>query len=467
MTIDPNQLEQFEEEFDLFSIEVNDVPIWERIRFNTFREIRRTNGLGRAHTQTGEGLKEHFQGIALWARNAIYRNPYFADKHEFLFFGHQRRKLEGDGYWWDLYCDPIHNREELNYLHLEAPHGLSHRTPAKTQNLRYSEFIRYTGTIQRKLGLRTPSVPKKVVSRLHEAESAISSRFNIDLSLVTKTEHTLHVRNTALPLYERLLERINPSVVVVVVAYGKETLIEACKRKDIPVVELQHGVIYDDHFEYSYPEDKPKTTFPDYLLTFGEFWTENVRFPIPDERVIPVGYPYLEGRLDAYDDVKSSDQLLFISQGTIGHELSQFALAVHEDPRIDHEVVYKLHPGEYDRWRDKYPQLAGADVRVIDEPEPPLYQLFAESSAQIGVGSTAVYEGLCFDLETFVFDTDGAEVLRPLVEDGTASLIRDVDGLAVGIGSMIRDHFDQEWFFESDAGSNIIQELRRIKPESL
>jgi len=128
--------------------------------------------------------------------------------------------------------------------------------------------------------------------------------------------------------------------------------------------------------------------------------------------------------------------------------------------------VYKLHPGEYDRWQDEYPQLANADVRVIDKSEPPLYRLFAESSAQIGVGSTAVYEGLCFDLETFVFDTDGAEVLRPLVEDGTASLIRDVDELAAGIGSMIGDHFDREWFFESDAESNIIQELRRIRPES-
>jgi hypothetical protein len=84
-------------------------------------------------------------------------------------------------------------------------------------------------------------------------------------------------------------------------------------------------------------------------LTFGEFWNKNVRTPFPDDHVIPVGYPYLEKRLNAYNDIERTRQLLSISQGTIGEELSRFALEVHDDDRIDYEVVYKLHPGEYDR----------------------------------------------------------------------------------------------------------------------
>lgn len=229
------------------------------------------------------------------------------------------------------------------------------------------------------------------------------------------------------------------------------------------MVELQHGVIYDHHLGYSYPENETKTTFPDYLLTFGEFWNENARFPISDDRVIPVGYPYLEQRLDKYDDVEPAEQLLFISQGTIGRELSQFALKVHEDNRIDHEVVYKLHPGEYDRWEDEYPWLAESDMRVIDESEPPLYRLFAESSAQIGVGSTAVYEGLCFGLETFVFEVDGSEVLRPLIEDGAASSVESVEDLREDIGSATEHRFDRERFFKSDSVDNIITALKKIR----
>lgn len=461
--MDTSSFTLLEQNLDLFSVQIYKISIWERIRFDVFREITREKGRGQAHTESEEGLKTYLQGFSLWLKNAVHRNPYFADEHDFLFFGHQRRKLEEDGYWWDIYCDPIHERRELDYVHMERPHLLSHRSPAKTEHLRYLDLIDYGGTLQQKLGIHSPSIPDEAVSRLREAETEIQRRFDVDIDLVSEAREALHVRNTTLPLYERLLDRVDPEIVVVVVAYGKETFIEACKRKGIPVVELQHGVIYDHHFGYSYPKGETKTTFPDYLLTFGEFWNENARYPIPDDRVIPVGYPYLEERLDAYDDVERTEQLLFISQGTIGRELSQFALEVHEDEQIDHEVVYKLHPGEYDRWEDEYPWLVESDMRVIDDAEPPLYRLFAESTAQIGVGSTAVYEGLCFDLETFVFETDGAEVLQPLIDDGAASSIETTEDLIAEFDTVTGQKFDRERFFKSNSTDNIIETLKNIQ----
>lgn len=463
--INVGYFEKIETSQDLFSIRIDEVPIWERIRLTIFQKIAKKRGSGQPHTQSEEDIITYIQGLSLLLKNTVCKDPYLTGKHAFFFFGHQRRKLEEDGYWWDIYCDPIHQQGELDYVHMERPHLLSHRSPAKTENLRYLDLIDYGGTLQRKLGVRWPAIPDEVVSRLREAEAEIKRRFEVDIDLVSEAREALHIRNTTLPLYERLLDRVDPEIAVVVVSYGKETFIEACKRKGIPVVELQHGVIYDHHFGYSYPEGETKTTFPDYLLTFGEFWNENARYPISDERVIPVGYPYLEERLNAYDDVKRTEQLLFISQGTIGRELSQFALEVHKDERIDHDVVYKLHPGEYDRWEDEYPWLAESNVRVIDESEPPLYQLFAESTVQIGVGSTAVYEGLCFDLETFVFKTDSSEVLQPLIEDGAASSIETVEDLIAGLDSTTGQKFDRERYFKSDSTDNILDTLKEIKDD--
>lgn len=79
------------------------------------------------------------------------------------------------------------------------------------------------------------------------------------------------------------------------------------------------------------------------------------------------------------------------------------------------------------------------------------------------IGSIAVYEGLCFDLETFVFEADGADVLRPLVEDGAASTAESVDELAGYLESAAVRRFDREWFFESDSVGNILNELERIR----
>lgn len=467
MRIDPAKFEQFEAENGLFSIRVNEVAVWERIRFDVFREIQRQNGMGEAHTGLNYDIEDYLRGGLLWLRNLFVRNPFLAGEHDVLFVGHQRRKLQSDGYWWDIYCDPIHEATELDYVHLEYPHYLSHYQPAKTENLRYLELIDYGGMIQRLLGLQTPTLPDETVIKLEAAEDELLQRFDADVDLVSRTEAVVHIRETTLWLYDLLLNRIDPRVVVDVVSYNDETLIESCKRRGVPVVELQHGVITDHHFGYSYPADHPKQAFPDYLLTFGSFWKENARIPLPDDRVIPVGYPYLEQRLSDYDNVKSKKQIVFVSQGPVGSQLSEFAVRVHRDPRLSHEIVYKLHPGEYDRWTEEYPHLVESDLRVVDSPDPPLYSIFAESSVQIGIGSTAVYEGLCFDLETYVCDYPGAEVVLPLIESGAASLIDSVDELVDYLWSdpTGKGGFDKERFFMRDSLSRIERELNRIATE--
>mgnify|MGYP006274607111 CR=1 FL=1 len=59
-----------------------------------------------------------------------------------------------------------------------------------------------------------------------------------------------------------------------------------------------------------------------------------------------------------------------------------------------------------------------------------MYEQFAQSSAQVGVGSTAIYEGPAFGLKTFVYDCPGPEVLQALVEDGAAQLISSPEEMA-------------------------------------
>ena len=169
--------------------------------------------------------------------------------------------------------------------------------------------------------------------------------------------------------------------------------------------------------------------FPDYLFTFGDYWTEAVEYPIPDEQIISVGYPYLEEEMKKYSEIDSKDQIAFVSQEMIGEGLSQFAVELAEYNAFDYDIVYKLHPGEYDRWKEAYPWLLDADLEVVDGSGRELYRLFAESTAQIGVGSTALYKGLASDLETYIYDLPGSSVLQPLIDDGSASLVTSVGEL--------------------------------------
>lgn len=456
-----NDFELFEFDHSLFEMRIDGVPVWERLRFSVFKQIKQQNGTGVAHGDNSAAWQQYAKGVRLFLKNLVHNNPYLAGESDMLYLGTRRRKQLEDGYWWDIYCDPVHEACDYDHVHFEEPYFLTHRKPARTTNLRYLDLITISGELQQLVGFNKPTIPAAERQQLETAQEAISEGFDADVDLVSMVHTELYDRRTTLPLYRRLLGRVDPELVVVIASYGRETFIEACKQQGVPVVELQHGVIYHHHYGYSYPGPRTKETFPDYLLTFGEFWTDAAAYPIPEDRVIPVGYPYLEQSVDEYEHIKQKDQLLFISQGPIGEQISKFAVAVEQHPEIDCDIVYKLHPGEYGRWKKEYPWLIDTEITVIDSSKPALYELFAHSSVQIGVGSTAIYEGLCFGLETYVYNCSGSTVLEPLVEEGAATMITSVEELASSLGTR-EQTFNREYYFEPDATENVCQVLRRL-----
>lgn len=453
--------ETIEQEYNLFEIDIEGVPIWERLRFPVYHQMLRQQGFGRAHPNVGDSWGDYLKAARLVLKNLIHRNPYFSNPIDLLFIGHHRRKKLSDGLWWDIYCDPIHEVSNYDYLHLEKPNGLTHHRPAKTSRLRYIDLIEFGGKLPSTIGWRKPDVSNQARNQLETASERLNEQFETDIDLYSLAIESIHSRKYVLPLYERLLNHLNPDLVVVVVSYGRESLIEACKEVGISVVELQHGIIHKGHLGYHYPDNRVKRTFPDYLLVWGEFWKRQASFPVSHDRIITVGYPYLEQTLNKYNNIQSKDQLLFISQGNVGEVLSKFAVELSNNTDMTYDVVYKLHPGEYARWKGEYPWLIDSNIKIVDKVHPPLYQLFAESSAQIGVSSTALYEGLAFGLETFVYECSGAEAMQHLIDEGVASLVSSVQELDALLGSE-QTKINVEYYFASDSLNRSQETLEKL-----
>ena len=53
---------------------------------------------------------------------------------------------------------------------------------------------------------------------------------------------------------------------------------------------------------------------------------------------------------------------------------------------------------------------------MVASDRPHLYQLFAEAGAQVGVYSTALFEGLAHELPTVLVDLPGLDWTRPLLD---------------------------------------------------
>ncbi len=451
---------KFEQDLNLFSQKIDGVLFWERIRFRVYTRIYESTAGEQTPTTSIRRKKTRFRFYISSLLN-IPKNPFLSGKKDILFVGHPRRVRYDDGKWNDLYTDPIIEGLSRSYVLIEPDFNLIHHEPSRTENLKYLDFIVFLSDIQSKLGIRKIRITKRETDVMDQVQSEILSRFNVKLNIRNLVLLNLRQRKTSLPLYLALLKRISPKIIVLAVSYGKEDLIEAAKILNIPTAELQHGVIYPMHLGYSFSgAHATKLTFPDYLLVFGDYWANVADYPISKDKVVSVGYPYMDIEREKVSNNIKKKQILIISQGGIGNAISKFTVELSHLVGEEYNIIYKLHPREAEGWKKRYPELLDTDVTVIDRTDIPLYQLFSESSIQIGVSSTALYEGLVFGLRTFLIDAPSVEFFDNLISSGFAHKVSTAKQV---LDYITRDtkrmEIDRERFFKSNAVHNIIEFL--------
>ena len=93
-----------------------------------------------------------------------------------------------------------------------------------------------------------------------------------------------------------------------------------------------------------------------------------------------------------------------------------------------------------------------------------LYHLFAESTIQIGVSSTAIFEGLTYGLQTFILDAPGSSYFDRLLETGFVHKVSTVDDLFLKIKEQETKEkkIDEDLFFKSDGINNTIKQIEKI-----
>ncbi|MFW9965448.1 MAG: hypothetical protein ACFFCX_17880, partial [Candidatus Sifarchaeia archaeon] len=367
-------------------------------------------------------------------------NPFFCGKKDILFSGGQRRVLNKDNLWWDIHVDPLLEDLEMSYVSLEYPVGMDHRSPAKTPHLKHYDVIDTLGVIRKLLGFSKVRLNQKDHALLEKIRNKFKEVFGVQVDVKAITMARIKERDEHLPLCVKLLKQIQPKIVVIVTSYAREPLIEACKLLTIPVVELQHGVITPYHPGYSFPKSaRKKIRFPDYLFVFGEHWKHHIDYPISNERIFATGFPFLENMIKHRSKKRRKNQIIIISQPRSGVPISKFAVELSSRSDFDCNILYKLHPLEIPTWREQYPWLVDSDIEVLDSLETDLHKLLSESKMQLGVGSTAVFEGLAFGLRTFILDLPGSEYFDSFIQSGQATKVSTVDDLIASLSQDIID----------------------------
>ncbi len=264
-------------------------------------------------------------------------------------------------------------------------------------------------------------MPQAGVQLLLKIQAHIQERFGPTIDVSGIALPILKTRRSLLWFYKRLLLRVRPKAVFVAsINYYERIAIEVCKSLGIPVIELQHGVIGPVDLCYVFPGTPAcaafRTTCSSTAHTGKAAWIFRCRTTAS----LPSAIRISKRGVREHRGIAKINQVVVISQPTVGPALSRFAVQLRQQPGFTASIVYRLHPYEGD-WRQRYPWLANSGVTVSASDDGDIYSLLARSRMQIGVYSAALVEGLSFGLATYLVNLPGVEYLQALVDDGWAA----------------------------------------------
>ena len=334
----------------------------------------------------------------------VTRNPFLArGPYDALVVPHPRKPGGVE-----IYTDSL--RTALGDSALVIDSGINGTPLAGTRNLDF--FTSASGAIHR----------RGYEARCGEIARALAAAtgVNVPVGALVAREVPKHTRLRS--LYRALLKRQGIKTVYVVVAYFHQHIVGAARDLGIRVVELQHGAISPFHLGYSYPGRPAVPDQPDELWCFGSYWTDVADLPAGmDTRVVGASF------ISPSEVVKDPRLVVFLSQGTIGPALLQYAGAL-ASARPDLDVAFHLHPSERST---SYSVPEG--VRLSSDNT---LSLLASATYQVGVATTALFEGMLLGCRTAVADLPGNEYLAPAVAGGDAVLVPTPAALADALSSL-------------------------------
>lgn len=252
--------------------------------------------------------------------------------------------------------------------------------------------------------------------------------------------------------FNKILPRIGNKIAFVHCASylgGKAILTKILHLAGFKVIEVQHGFVSKEHYAYNYPlsfiEDNQhqcREYLPDYLLMFGEYWSEKIRTP---SKKIVVGYPYLNELSEKLikNISPGGKTILVVSQGTVTEHMVNIVKKLSR-AFSDYRIIFKLHPGEIP-FKERYNSLKSyPNIKIIGNYN--IYELIAKTAIIIGYNSTTLFEALKFP-EKRIFIVENNEI-----PDEIGYKFSNVDGLIEAIKDNLKGYpkVNPEYFWASN-----------------
>ncbi len=233
--------------------------------------------------------------------------------------------------------------------------------------------------------------------------------------------------------------------------YHNEAFILACKRHNIEVNELQHGLISVADIFYVFPQQVKsiikKALFPDLVYVYGEFWKDVLLngCEYSEEQIKVLGYYQFESNIksDILIDEKDKKIILITTQYSADEHFIKFIKGLSLKLTNNWIVIVKTHPQEK---MELYLGLENecSNVKVVNED---LDTLICKSEFLVTIFSTTIFDALRLNRHSFSLNIPLYEdYVKNLVEIGASNLL-EIDENPTEILNSLKDKKDIAKFY--------------------
>lgn len=465
---------EIEDKYNFFEIKINNIKIWQYIRFSCCARI--LEELTGVRTTNKENRKriicQNKKNIDEWFK----RNEFLLRKKTLLIINHPRRVKDGKIYKCfvtDAFLKNIKN----SYYVFEDSYDGKHYLPVSTKNIKYRNINGLQNWISyndRNDGEKIKVVVKRIIT-CFEKELSIQFDTKLNKYVFELTNNTLRMVFYGRIYAKIILRLIRPKAVLIAVHYNvyNQALIEVAKGMGIPTIELQHGRIGESHAAYNFKNIRNIETFPDYVFVYGDYEKEIPRYPIVKKQIFATGYPELEQKAEYYKKIKKENKrkvVTFISSPTDGNIISKYAIefAKHTKEK-DFKIIYKLHPSEYSTWKEHYLGLTQYKISIVSNNLHDIYYYLGHSDYVIGISSTVLFEAMMFDINIIILREQDYIKCKAIYENNCANLVSSVKELidVIEKNDMNTLSHNVDFYFERDSVQKMKNAINTILNKSV
>ena len=408
---------------------------------------------------TNPHIKENpksLKAILKYIYHTLKSNIFFSPKKDIYIFSTEIvNKLENGKYINRLY-DEFYKLFKDKTQIIEASHNKSYFTPKK-EKIFYSDIINILMVIFSKFAKKKPKDTKNIDDFIEY----LKSKNIFDNEVLNQSKEVLikivKREKIAMFIYGLFFKIKKPKMILVNAGfYGDQSfLIHSAKQNCVKVAEYQHGYIGLGHHAYNYHKnifEAIKDYFPEYLLTYGKYWSSRVRVSV---QKIEIGLPSLIKNTKQIKNKKNI--VLFISSGTKYKELNGLIENSYDSLKsMGYELILRPHPSEYPEIEKRYGTLSKKGIKIDIEN---LYDSLEKAKVVVGLEvSTVLFEAVCFTLSVYLVNSEYSRFYEP---NSSFLSFENSVGLVEFIKNNAKIGYSYDYFWEQNWEQNYTNFINR------